>query len=300
VTEFDHRLVPKYSGLILCLLAFIFDALSFFSFNWIESMPEFKSKFSRLGLWGACFNGYVHPEDYVSKDYYGCWFIYWLEYKYIRDWLTPGWFISVQVFACLCFICNIVALIMVLMNFKKIGDQRKRSADSIPILMQLTALLMYMYIVTWVGVMSKDRNWLPRPDHNRVGWSFAMAVMAGFCSAYAFICLSVDYCITHFRDGIKKIREGYYGANGHGLEKKVEMSIMSQNSEPDYIVSAAGSSAKHREQMERLQQHRPHLPSAASSTFGGQGPRPATSYSRLAAGPSLSQLAAPTLTDSTV
>ncbi|VDP86078.1 unnamed protein product [Echinostoma caproni] len=48
-------------------------------------------------------------------------------------------------------------------------------------------------MVITMGVMSKDRQWLPRSDHNRVSWSFAFAVIAGF---FTVICLFG--LVTHY------------------------------------------------------------------------------------------------------
>lgn len=77
-------------GLGLTFTTFLFDLIAFVSPSWLESIPEFRDKFTRLGLWVACFNNYIHPEDYVSKAYSGCWYVYYPEYYYIRPWLNPG------------------------------------------------------------------------------------------------------------------------------------------------------------------------------------------------------------------
>jgi len=71
------------------IAAFLFNAIAFVTPYWIVAKPDFPSQFVRLGLWEACFDNYIHPEDYVSKMYKGCWYVYWPEYDYIRDWLNP-------------------------------------------------------------------------------------------------------------------------------------------------------------------------------------------------------------------
>ncbi|PAA47321.1 hypothetical protein BOX15_Mlig011267g3 [Macrostomum lignano] len=63
--------------LVCTVLACILYFVAFVTPNWIELKPEMESTFLRLGLWTACFKGYLHPEDYVSKAYYGCWYIYY-------------------------------------------------------------------------------------------------------------------------------------------------------------------------------------------------------------------------------
>ncbi|VDL96536.1 unnamed protein product [Schistocephalus solidus] len=95
-----------------------------------------------LGLWEACFNNFIFAEDYISKAYSGCWYIYRDEFKYIRFWLVPIGCLTV--------------------------------------------------ITTYVGIMSKDREWMPYSDRNTVSWGFAFTATAGVLTLLSIFCLVVD------------------------------------------------------------------------------------------------------------
>lgn len=58
---------------------------------WVTTDPE-HSNFHSAGLWEICFNGYEHTSDLIGKAYYGCWWVFYNEYYYIRDWIFPGRF----------------------------------------------------------------------------------------------------------------------------------------------------------------------------------------------------------------
>ncbi|CAH8287552.1 unnamed protein product, partial [Schistosoma turkestanicum] len=51
----------------------------------------------------------------------------------------------------------------------------------------------FIVVTIFMGVMSKDREWLPRPDLNMLSWSFAFAVLAGFFTIFCLFGL-----ITHY------------------------------------------------------------------------------------------------------
>lgn len=70
-------------------IATICYIIGFVSPYWIEAKRGSNEGFQRLGLWEVCFHNFIFPEDYVSKAYEGCWYIYYPEYKYIRFWLNP-------------------------------------------------------------------------------------------------------------------------------------------------------------------------------------------------------------------
>lgn len=76
--------------------AFFFDLIAFVTPFWVESVPSEHSHFVRIGLWTACFNGYLHPTDMVQKAYFGCWYIYYKEFDRIRVWLNPGVYIRLS------------------------------------------------------------------------------------------------------------------------------------------------------------------------------------------------------------
>ncbi|VDP31721.1 unnamed protein product [Schistosoma margrebowiei] len=68
---------------------FCSNFISFVSPYWIQSVPEGNSQFQRIGLWTVCFDGYMRPALY-DKAYFGCYYIYYVIYDRIRDWLNPS------------------------------------------------------------------------------------------------------------------------------------------------------------------------------------------------------------------
>lgn len=174
---------------VACILYFV----AFVTPNWIELRPEMQSTFQRLGLWMACFNGYVHPEDYVSKAYYGCWYIYYPEYYYIRSWLNPPWFYAVQMLS----ILTLIFLILAMVIAGRLACHRylaKRRIEELPAnlkqlkqcgVLHLLASSAILIQIIFIGLESLDREWMPRPDYNRLGFSYACACFANFASFFA-------------------------------------------------------------------------------------------------------------------
>lgn len=85
----------KNRSLFICYFTFSLCAvlsyfIAFVSPYWIEAISGDSALFKGIGLWTACFNGYMRPNLY-SKSYYGCFYIYSIEYDAIRDWLNPSW-----------------------------------------------------------------------------------------------------------------------------------------------------------------------------------------------------------------
>lgn len=58
--------------------------------RWLESEPESKSNFARLGLWSVCFRNYQHPSMKFDDVFHGCYSLYGQKSKSIRNWLHPG------------------------------------------------------------------------------------------------------------------------------------------------------------------------------------------------------------------
>ena len=60
-TEKRSMDMPFYVAFAATLTSFILDFLAFCSPYWLESYPETNSKFLRMGIWSACFDGFIHP-----------------------------------------------------------------------------------------------------------------------------------------------------------------------------------------------------------------------------------------------
>ncbi len=71
------------------LLAASCNFVAFVSPYWVVAKDGAHALFLRIGLWTACFDGYMRPNQY-TKAYFGCYYIFSVEYDAIRDWINPG------------------------------------------------------------------------------------------------------------------------------------------------------------------------------------------------------------------
>jgi len=182
--------------------AFFCNFVAFCSGHWIESMPEYNSQFVRLGLWEACFNNYIHPEDYVSKAYQGCWWIYYPEFWYIRTWLIQPWFWAVQMMSIVVFLLmGFAAISIACMTLGCSHREAIKPRRWLLVCHGLSVILISIILII-MSVASKDRQWMPRPDQNRLSWSFGFQVMAGFMSVAGFLLVSTRF-VAAYNDSIK-------------------------------------------------------------------------------------------------
>ena len=131
-------------------VACVFFIFSFGSPYWYESRWRAHSPFVRIGLWEACFDGFVHPSDAMNKAYNGCMWIFSKEFFWIRFWLLPGWFVATQILATLAFIGAIgsyfIMLYMYLQPSKDVHRNYHVSCVSLMLcaaVFQLTAILVF-------------------------------------------------------------------------------------------------------------------------------------------------------------
>ncbi|CAI9720964.1 XP_029635853.1uncharacterized protein LOC115211099 isoform X2 [Octopus vulgaris] len=179
-------------GFSLTGLAFFLMVIAFSSPNWLESFEQANNKFVKLGLWETCFNDYTFYQDYQGKRYKGCWYIFSYEYRPIWEWLSPPWFISVQVMISLTFLLQgLVAVFLLCMLIHCCPIHVKPLILTLSsIVMFLCGLLITISLIVF-GVKSEDRQWMPRPDQNYLSWSFGICVLSGFFSLFSAMCLLV-------------------------------------------------------------------------------------------------------------
>ncbi|PAA71275.1 hypothetical protein BOX15_Mlig003053g1 [Macrostomum lignano] len=187
--------------------------LSFCSPYWLESYPETRSTFLRVGLWSVCFDRFIHPKDNFGIEWTGCYWIFdWnLWNRGIWEWIDPPWFIAVQVLCGLAFISHCVSLVCILFHFLLVGNRHAES--SICLGTQAIAALFLLVGLIVFGVKVDDRDWMPRPDHNHLSWSFAFAVLSCFISAISCVFL---YFVSNSDEQVE--RRQYAAVTGHGSE----------------------------------------------------------------------------------
>lgn len=83
----NRRLFVCY--LTLTIFASVTYFIAFVSPCWIVADSGSYALFNKIGLWTACFDGYMRPNQF-NKAYFGCFYLYYTEYDSIRDWLNPG------------------------------------------------------------------------------------------------------------------------------------------------------------------------------------------------------------------
>uniref|UniRef100_A0A1I8HPL9 Multiple epidermal growth factor-like domains protein 6 n=1 Tax=Macrostomum lignano TaxID=282301 RepID=A0A1I8HPL9_9PLAT len=156
---------------------------------------------------------YLAFEDNFGIEWTGCYWIFdWnLWNRGIWEWIDPPWFIAVQVLCGLAFISHCVSLVCILFHFLLVGNRHAES--SICLGTQAIAALFLLVGLIVFGVKVDDRDWMPRPDHNHLSWSFAFAVLSCFISAISCVFL---YFVSNSDEQVE--RRQYAAVTGHGSQ----------------------------------------------------------------------------------
>ncbi|XP_059170398.1 uncharacterized protein LOC131951943 [Physella acuta] len=177
-------------GCVFTAAALLFMIVAFASPYWVESFEEFKGTFVKLGLWEFCFNDYTFYKDYNGKRYLGCFYVFSPEIRPIWEWVSPPWFVSVQVMvsASLLFIF-LVSVCLVLYGFRLFPKHIEFA-----VLLGTGAMMGFCVVVILIalivfGVFKEDRLWIPRPDMNLLSWSYGLCCMSGWFCLFASVCL---------------------------------------------------------------------------------------------------------------
>ncbi|CAD5118784.1 DgyrCDS7463 [Dimorphilus gyrociliatus] len=178
-----HR-SPYYLALGLMILSLVLCGVAYGTGHWYIGGGH-DNKFERLGLWEACFNGYEHTSDYIGKAYYGCWWMFHKEYSYVRGWMMPSWFISVQSLMSFAVVFEILSVVVLIKVGKSTGhDKAPLIACGLTI---INTFCIAVSVIVFGVMIGEDRTWMPRFDLDYLGWSFGLAVLSGFFSAFAAI-----------------------------------------------------------------------------------------------------------------
>ncbi|KAM7539425.1 hypothetical protein Aperf_G00000058668 [Anoplocephala perfoliata] len=194
-------------AILLTIIANIFYVISFVCPFWIVSIGKENFGFVRLGLWEVCFDNFIFAEDYISKAYDGCWYVFRQEFKYIRYWINPPWFLFVQVISIVCIICSLGSLLLILQNAAGIETMYCRLSNVPIIFLQSIVVACLIPITIIMGLMSKDRMWLPFSDRNTAGWGLGFASTAGILTCISIICLFVDQMAHYSEQVYQKLLE---------------------------------------------------------------------------------------------
>lgn len=179
---------PYFIAFTCFVVSFVLGSISFATGYWFVAEGQGRL-FRRLGLWEACFDGFEYTTDYIGKAYYGCWWIFHKEYHYIRQWILPPWFKSVQTLMTFAMVFQIAGLALLP---SANGFRENANRESLTTFIMGTAGACLTCAVTVFGVMiGEDRTWMPRPDIDEPAWSFGLAVVSGFFAFFATIAMAV-------------------------------------------------------------------------------------------------------------
>ncbi|ESO08285.1 hypothetical protein HELRODRAFT_195072 [Helobdella robusta] len=169
------------------VISFVLCLIGFGTGYWFVSADD-TNLFESIGLWQVCFNGYEHTSDLVGKAYYGCWWIFYKEYYYIRNWLMPPWFKAVQTLMTLAVVLQFIFLPLL---FIATADAKTKMLKILCTINAFIASLITTSVVIFGVMVGLDRTWVPRWDQDELGWSYGLAVLSGFFSWFSLICLCV-------------------------------------------------------------------------------------------------------------
>ncbi|KFM76945.1 hypothetical protein X975_00950, partial [Stegodyphus mimosarum] len=152
--------------------------ISFTTPYWLVSdglAPE--EKFQRLGLWEACFKRFVDIYYRYDREFQGCKWIFDEDYNVIHDFLSPPFFVAVQVLFTLGLVCLILAcLVLMVFTMCLISDKDVLILKLLASLVFISGIFSTTAVITF-GALGDERNWMPDPDHNYLSWSFGLAVI---------------------------------------------------------------------------------------------------------------------------
>ncbi|XP_075236650.1 claudin superfamily protein pickel [Lycorma delicatula] len=184
-----------YGG-ILVYIAGLFLLIAFASPYWVESYEETLTQFKHMGLWEYCFDQFRFPYHQLDQLFDGCHFIYSHEYHVIREWLLPGWLISIQLFVTLSFLLSfgsqaLIALVVTRYPLHFVLTYEWILSIIIFISNAITSFL--LFISVWLfWTQSSRRDWLMYPNFNHLSWSYYFAVISFFIHSFASVILYKD------------------------------------------------------------------------------------------------------------
>ncbi|CAG7822815.1 unnamed protein product [Allacma fusca] len=200
--------IPKPSsalvtGGICTYIGGIFLLFAFASPYWLVSWQYTFSPFKRMGLWEFCFDKYRHPHFQYDKLFSGCHYIFSDYFMIIREWILPGWLMTVQAFFTLAFMASFgVQAILALLVTRwplKIVMRNEGLLILISCGGNAAASFLIFLSVSIFGGQCYRRDWLPYPNFNYLSWAFAFAIISMFIHGLAALILYGEYQAAKIR-----------------------------------------------------------------------------------------------------
>ncbi|ALC40678.1 kune [Drosophila busckii] len=161
-------------------------------------------RFTNLGLWEVCFNNFQDIHRFYDTQFTGCMWVFEEEYYIIHDFLLPGFYIAVQLFATLCFVMCLVALPLTLSFLRTSRDDDRYVFLLLTIgTCQVLGSIFGFIAVIIFGAKGDSRDWMPGWQNNDMGWSFAFGVIG----AALLLPSGILYMVEARRERYKRLNE---------------------------------------------------------------------------------------------
>jgi len=205
--SFSSRLFK--GSVALLTMSNLFTILSFFTPYWLQSYPTQKNprpKFTNLGLWHACFDGFHDKGHQYETKFYGCRHILLEEYDIIRTELVKPFFIATQFFFTISFVGMLVAGALVMMyllcidEFFKVWFLRWSGFDLI-----ISGICWTMALILF-GAQGDGRDFMPDWEQNYLSWSFGLGFVGVFLMYVVAILFIVEARIIARKEIAREIQ----------------------------------------------------------------------------------------------
>jgi len=182
--------LPLFFVTVVCI------SVAFSTTHWLENWNKYYGdKFDKLGLWVHCFRSLPDPHDQFHTRYFtGCRWVFnpfTAGYAEMRDFLTPPFFIAVQLFFTLCFMLMLVGIAGTLMYVLcfTFHEHQVKLLRALAWDLTLAGFCGTIAVITF-GALGDSRDWMPDFEHNFLSWSFGLAVVGTFG---LYLCATLFY-----------------------------------------------------------------------------------------------------------
>lgn len=185
--------------------SFILFVIAFATPYWLVTDGRLQNpRFTNLGLWEVCFNNFQDIHRFYDTRFTGCMWVFEEEYYIIHDFLLPGFYIAVQLFATLCFVMCLLALPLTLGFLRTSRDDDRYVVLLLTIgTCQVLGSIFGFIAVVIFGAKGDSRDWMPGWQNNDMGWSFAFAVVG----AVMLLPAGILYMVEARRERYKRLNE---------------------------------------------------------------------------------------------
>ncbi|XP_072396574.1 uncharacterized protein pck [Diabrotica undecimpunctata] len=185
--EEEKNNYPKASnylvnGSLMTYIGGVFLMIAFCSPYWVKSYDDTFSEFKHMGLWEYCFDGFRYPYYQFDHLFDGCHHVFSQEFYVIREWLLPGWLMTVQAFVTMSFLLSFGAQVVMALQLTRwplhFILQREYILSFINFVCVATVTVFMFLAVVIFGGSYVRRDWLMYPNFNYLCWSYGMACIS--------------------------------------------------------------------------------------------------------------------------